>query len=486
MMQIPEIRDLQNRAINYLLAVFTFMGIMAFFLIFFTSYRAGYAKLADTFVQLGVFICLIMITLFKERISKQLKIFFLVVLVGIICFSNIFTFGVISNAKILLVIFPAFLAFVTSWSIAVLVLFVYMLCYGIFAWLFQSGILHYNLDFNRYYAGIGSWLVTATIMIIGSVSLFVMGYHYTKAMHKSYLLLNEKNRELKQHRQHLQEMVQEKTEKLDKTIAELIQLNRDLNDKNSLILSQNQDLENTLQHLQSTHIQLIQAEKMASLGILTAGVAHEINNPLNFIASGYSILQEYIAESCDNEKNKEMMQQALFAIQEGIRRANKIVNSLTQYSRDSDNFNEVCDIHAILDNALLMLNSTRKENIQLEKFYAPNIALLYGNSGKLHQVFANLILNAYQAIQGNGKLEIITVAKEKSVLVEIKDNGSGIKKEFLSRITDPFFTTKEPGVGTGLGLSISYTIVKEHHGKLFFESEWGKGTSAFVELPAGT
>jgi len=483
MLQIADIKELQNKAIDYLLVVFSMMGIMAFLLIFFTSFKSGYAALSDVWLQFGVIVCLILITFFRRKISKQLKILFLTILVGLVSFSNIYFSGVISNAKILLVIFPAFLSFVTSWRIAAAVLFAYISGYGLFAWLFQLEVLKYHLNFYDYFAGIGSWLVTSIVMIIGSVSLFVMGYQYTMAMHKSYLLINQNNMELNRHREHLQVLVDEKTQKLDKSVTELIQLNQNLNDKNSVILKQNKELETTLQHLQKTQLQLIQSEKMASLGVLTAGVAHEINNPLNFISSAYNIIEEHIADSFTNETNKEMIEQALFAIQEGVRRANNIVSSLNQYSRNNDNLREICDIHAILDNCLLMLNTQQKNTIQISKRYSQNIPLVFGNSGKLHQVFANLILNAMQAIVKEGELEIVTSAKENSVLVEIKDNGMGIKKEHISRITDPFFTTKDPGLGTGLGLSISYTIVKEHQGNLFFESEWGKGTSAFVELP---
>ncbi len=144
--------------------------------------------------------------------------------------------------------------------------------------------------------------------------------------------------------------------------------------------------------------------------------------------------------------------------------------------------NENCDLHAIIDNCLTILNSRIKYGIKLTKEYTTELFVIKGNVGKLHQVFLNILTNAIQAVNENGKIKVKTRKDNKKLLVEIIDSGTGISKENLNRVTDPFFTTKAPGTGTGLGLSISYNIITEHNGKLEFESEPGKGTKVLVSF----
>lgn len=286
---------------------------------------------------------------------------------------------------------------------------------------------------------------------------------------------------LEQYRNNLEKLVKEKTDDLESANEELKSTNEELFDKNEIISNQNSILKSTLQHLQETQSQLLQAEKMASLGVLTAGVAHEINNPLNYI-QGASLALEKHFEETGIERNQQT--DFLFkSIKEGVERASKIVQGLNQFSRKSRKNDEKCDLHTILDNCLMMLNNQIKHRIVVERSYKAGSYTVLGNVGKLHQVFLNILTNASQAIASEGKITLTTGDIGNSVRVEIRDSGEGISEENLSRITDPFFTTKEPGKGTGLGLSITYNIIQEHNGKLEFESDPGKGTLVRVILP---
>ncbi len=240
------------------------------------------------------------------------------------------------------------------------------------------------------------------------------------------------------------------------------------------------ELTETLKKLQNTQANLIQSEKMASLGILTAGVAHEINNPLNYIMGGYNGIEDYLNDK--NLNNKET-QTLLSIIKTGIDRAAGIVKSLNQFSRDNSAYDEICDIHPIIESCLTMLNSLLKENTTITKEFSTETLIIKGNSGKLHQVFLNIISNAAQSISEKGSISILTFRKENNIYISIKDSGSGIKKENLKKVTDPFFTTKAPGEGTGLGLSISYNIIKEHKGEITIDSKEGMGTSVNITLP---
>ncbi len=287
--------------------------------------------------------------------------------------------------------------------------------------------------------------------------------------------------ELEKHRNNLELLVKERTEDLQSTVEELAVTNDELSEKNQIIAKQNAELKQTLQYLKETQLQLIHAEKMASLGILTAGVAHEINNPLNFIMGGYIGLEDYFSEP-ENPKPEDVSV-LLDSIKTGIERASAIVKGLNQFSRDRDTYDEDVDICSIIDNCLIMLQNKIKNKIEIEKDFSCSTCHLKGNAGKLHQVFINLLDNSIQAIPKQGKISITTKNESDQLVVKIKDTGSGINSEDISRISDPFFTTKDPGKGTGLGLSIAYTIIQEHGGTIDFQSELDKGTEVTIFFP---
>lgn len=281
------------------------------------------------------------------------------------------------------------------------------------------------------------------------------------------------NLQLKLHQEHLKELVAKKTEKLK-------EVNDKLLEKNETILVQNSELKDALRQLKETKVQLIEVDKMASLGILTAGVAHEINNPLNYLMGAYVGLEEYFKEY--GSQKEEDTSLFLNCMKTGIDRATNIVQGLNQFSRDGNNFEEDCDIHKVLDNCLLMVFSKSQHCVQIKKEYFKEPIVIKGNVGKLHQVFINILTNAVQAIKTEGIVKVCTKKKDDLVTITISDNGSGISKEHLRKIADPFFTTKDPGKGTGLGLSITYSIIKEHKGTIDFQSELGKGTKVIINL----
>jgi C4-dicarboxylate-specific signal transduction histidine kinase len=289
------------------------------------------------------------------------------------------------------------------------------------------------------------------------------------------------HRDLKNHNDNLERLVAERTNELKKANEELQATNNKLLNKNEIVIQQKKDIEIVLKNLKSTQFQLIQSEKMASIGVLTAGVAHEINNPLNFIMGGYTgLCNELKTHDVDKDKRISIF---LNGIKTGIDRTADIVKGLNQLSRDNDNYNEQCEIHAIIDNCLAILHHKYKNRIEIIKNYSLENQYIMGNTGKLHQVFISIISNAIDAIENDGAICIDTISKDKTIEVSIKDTGCGIPAMNLKKIIDPFFTTKDPGKGTGLGLSISNTIIKRHKGHLHFDSEPGKGARVLIQLP---
>lgn len=251
--------------------------------------------------------------------------------------------------------------------------------------------------------------------------------------------------------------------------------NRDHEHKN--LLSEKKKLEDTLEELQEAQGQLINSEKMASLGQMSAGINHEIKNPLNFIQGGLETMKQNMNKSTlkENETFFEIMD-------EGLKRLNKIVNSLSHFSHQSQAQNEECNIPELIDNCLNILEHKSKDRIEIKTSYCDQ-KLVMGNSGKLHQVFLNLLGNAIHAIPDQGLIRIKTQKDKKFIHIVIDDNGSGISPEYLDKIFDPFFSTKKPGEGTGLGLAISSKIISDHLGSIVATSDPGNGSTFRVSLP---
>jgi PAS domain S-box-containing protein len=223
--------------------------------------------------------------------------------------------------------------------------------------------------------------------------------------------------------------------------------------------------------------QLQVSEKMASIGLLAAGVAHEVNTPLTGISSFTQMLLQQAPAGDPSTKVLEKIERQTF-------RAAKIVNGLLNLARPAQVDSGPCDINAVINDVLSLLeHQFRTGSIQVRKELAPESPVVQGIEHKLQQVFLNLFLNARDAMPKGGWLTIASREDQDGAIVEIADTGSGIPPEQLSRIYDPFFTTKEIGKGTGLGLSITYGIVQEHGGIITCDSQVGQGTRFSIRLP---
>ena len=246
--------------------------------------------------------------------------------------------------------------------------------------------------------------------------------------------------------------------------------------------------------IKETEAQLIQMEKMASIGTLAAGIAHEINNPLGFLLSNLESLRDYVKSFVnelppDNPHNKTLLEDFLPMTEEsleGALRIKRIVSDLRTFSRQSETEKVLTDINHILDSTLSIVWNEIKYKISLSKDFQAT-SEIFTDPTQLSQVFLNILLNASQAIDASesiaekGTIHLTTYEDEKYLYVKIKDNGCGIPKEVLPKIFDPFFSTKKKG--SGLGLSVSYNIIKQHHGDIKVDSAPGEGTTFTILLP---
>jgi PAS domain S-box-containing protein len=234
-------------------------------------------------------------------------------------------------------------------------------------------------------------------------------------------------------------------------------------------------------------LQLMQAEKLSSIGVLAAGVAHEINNPLSSVA-GYA---EALLRRLNDEKTLaedprlEDFPKYLQVIIRESYRCKGIIDCLLSFSRKSDG--SVCNVNLneiLLEVLELVRHKSRYEKVDIQTNLQNDLPEVSGDPAGLRQVCMNLLMNAHQAIKGAGVVRISTSTDEKSVLFQISDSGCGISKDAIDQIWDPFFTTKEVGQGLGLGLAVTYNIVKRHGGDITVESQPDKGSKFTVRMPA--
>lgn len=247
------------------------------------------------------------------------------------------------------------------------------------------------------------------------------------------------------------------------------------------IKKQNKKLSNTLKELEETQLQLINSEKLASLGQLVAGVAHEINTPLASINSNNEILKRIIDKQTVCE-NAEIIKNINEIDAEAVRRISNIVKSLKKFVRLDEAEQQPADINKELDLTLQLINHEIKNKISVVKNYS-ELPLVNCYVNMLNQVFMNILINACHSIEKNGQIVITTSVNKKMLTVSIKDNGCGIPEKHKDKIFNVGFTTKGIGAGTGLGLAISQKIINKHKGSIAFNSKEGEGTEFIVKIP---
>jgi two-component system, NtrC family, sensor kinase len=290
------------------------------------------------------------------------------------------------------------------------------------------------------------------------------------------------------------------------------ELSRGLEDKVRVRTEQlrtaNEELQAAYRELQATQLQLVQREKMASVGQLVAGVAHELNNPIGFVYSNVSTLEDFVRrlrgmleayraaplapedqarlqgqwEARKVDYALKYLDSMIQGIKEGAERARKIVRDLRVFARTQDDVWQPVDLHEEIESSLTLLNHLLKDRVTVHRKFGelPEVECI---RSQVDQVFLNLLANAAQAIPGPGAITIETCREGDAAVVSIADTGPGIAPDALGRVFDPFFTTKPVGEGTGLGLSISYEIVTKHGGEIRAENAPDGGAVFTVRIP---
>lgn len=313
-------------------------------------------------------------------------------------------------------------------------------------------------------------------------------------------IATENNLYIEETRRLIQQVTEAETR--EKYLVELEKAFRELEEKN-------RRLQQLYQDLQNTQAQLVQSEKMASLGQLMAGIAHELNNPISYIYANLKELNDYAqvvkklveplaGPQIDQNKLRDAVRRAkqdedidfilgdlktlVDESVQGSLRVKELVQNLRNFSRVDEAERKYVDLHQGLESTLRLLTNELKGRIRVQKDYR-ELPQVWCNPGQINQVFMNILLNAAQAIRGKGTIGIKTRFQNDRVEIAIIDDGPGIPADAIPKIFDPFFTTKPVGQGTGLGLSISYHIVKNHGGEISVDSTEGGGTTFLITLP---
>ncbi len=314
--------------------------------------------------------------------------------------------------------------------------------------------------------------------------------------------------------------LQETQTSRDEYEEQLIELNQTLEDKverrTAQINRQVAELQAANDKIADTQAKLIQSEKLASVGQLAAGVAHEINNPIGFVRSNLTTLTEYvetyqtllkayqslsslaeeersrhiteirkIEDTEDIEFINEDITELLKDSVDGTARVRDIVQGLRDFSHAGGQSRTRCDLNRCIESTLKIVKNGLQNKCTIETSLQP-VPEVMANTGEINQILMNLMVNAGQAVGENGHITVKTAMHNNSVQIDIQDNGSGIDPSHLDKLFDPFFTTKPVGEGTGLGLAISYGIIQDHDGEIEVNSELGVGTAFTIRLPVGT
>lgn len=374
--------------------------------------------------------------------------------------------------------------FLIAWSIFLVSVIVYVLR--------DAGLIPFNA-FSQSILMFGSGVEVILLSFALADRINVLKIESQRAQQRELDAVKEKEKLVTEQNVVLENKVEERTQ-------ELIQANDQLN--------------SAMDELKQAQVQLVSAEKMASLGQLTAGIAHEINNPINFVASSITPLKRDLDDvkalvelydtaiknflgadqqkalddyrkKIDYEFTLQEIDELLKGVDEGAKRTAEIVQGLKNFSRLDESESKLASIHQCLDSTLVVLRNYVGSKAEIVMNLDPNMQDIECFPGKLNQVFTNIIINAVQAMEGspNATLEISTEFREKDIVVKIADNGPGIPDDIKEKIFEPFFTTKDVGEGTGLGLSIVYSIIEQHEGELQLESEKDKGTTFIITLP---
>jgi signal transduction histidine kinase len=460
--------ELKQDVVNKALVISSITGILIIPVSLTSNTFGGwnYSRVSDIIILS----CLIIIAIFRHKFSLIFKAYLVLLGLLLVVFIDLSLLGVASANKVLLALLPLLsIVHLKYRGTTYLMGFAYSL-YILFAYLFLSGVIS---SVNPNNQDLSAWLINGFMLFLSSIIVFLVVSKSNKTYQFLVSGLIKANRKLKKNEFGLKTEQDSLENQVETRTQAVLKPNKELE-------QQKEELQQTVDRLNETTDRLIQAEKLASIGLLASGIAHEINNPLNYIRGGVVLLEDILKERSQYDDD---IHQTIDSMNDGINRATRIVKSLNQYSHSAGELTDECNLNEIIKNCMNLLRNKLPEGIKVNLKFDQMVSRVRGNNGKLHQTFINIIDNSLHSLNGHGEIDISIANQNKLVIVSIIDTGSGIDEKNISKIMDPFFTTKDVGEGSGLGLYIVSSIVKQHGGQIAFQSTLEKGTTCTISLP---
>lgn len=479
-----SLSEVSGRFIDLCLLLFAIFGSTSTLFTFFRDYP----NFISPFTWLRVIIsgAIFLFYFLRKRFSNQFKAVIVFSLMLILYVIGNISFGIFAPSKVFIVFGPSVILLIANFRQALIWAIGMSALYFLVGLGFIFGKIDYTIPPSVLWSSYGQWLGDLTILLGESIALIIMLDWFQKGIKNSISSIESQNTELQKKKSeinflnnNLEHILRERTQNLEL-------LNQKIFDENKLLKSQNEEIQLKKEELKKKEDQvgrlrqqLIVSERLSTLGMLTAGVSHEIKNPLNYLKGSAQLLRTRPQFSEDNVTNKKLLE----IIENGVERIKKVVDSLNQFDRQSNQKEEETDILKIIENCLGVMQHQLTTDIALlfEKEFVSIVIL--ANQDKLHQTVMNVLQNAKEAIRGKGTIQISTLVGRDSLILEIADSGEGIPDESLNLITDPFFTTKDPQNHTGLGLYQAQQTMNELRGSLRIISESDSGTVVRLIFP---
>ena len=454
-------------AIGVLSQVFTFIRDYPNHVTVFTWVRAGY---------LGI---LFLIFLRRRSLSADLKLTMVVSLSFLLFSLSIYNLGIYSALKLFFVFGPVITIFILPRNFAIGLLMVFSVIYVHFSWRLISGTQAYIIVPSDLETNIFQWMGEFSSSLIFTISIIIFIRRFRSELTSSISELEWKNMQLEQNRSeimdfntNLEQVIDQKTVDLRKAVDDLAAQNFELDIINNGIKVYNEDLAAATAQLKMVRERQVISDKLSSLGLLTAGVCHEIKNPINHLHGSVKILENHLRMNGATAEHFKLLD----IIRTGTDRIKTITDSLNQFDHVSDQAEGMVDLVVVVQNCRKILGHLVTPGIAFDFNPSCAAAEIPVSSDLLHQVILNVMQNALEAIEDKGIVNVNLILAENRAMIEIADNGCGIPEGIRPLVTDPFFTTKATGSHTGLGLYHVQKLMSSAGGKLFIDSRPAHGT----------
>lgn len=472
-----KLDELRASFIDTMLAVAVIIGVFATFFTILRDYP-DYIN-SFTYARIGFLLLFSLIFFFRKKFSGNQKIPLLIFAVALQFYLSVQNLGFFSTMKLFIILGPVVMVFILPRTASIIMAGLFSVIYFYSSWNLMTGIKKYNNPPSILLTDIYHWSTELGSTVICVVTIIIMITRFRSELSSSISEITRKNEKLKTSRKeidefnsNLEKLIDEKTIDVKNAVDDLATQNRDLKSLNSGIQKYNQEISEATAKLNLIQERVVMSDKMASLGLLTAGVCHEIKNPLNHIHGSSLILEKFLK----SEPSPPDQIKLFDALNTGVKRIKTIIESLNQFDHTSSQSGAWVNPATVIKNCRSILEHLFNPGIEYEFETNSEMAEIQISSDLLHQVVLNILQNAVESLPEKGNIHVALLTSDQKVIIEISDNGKGIPDEIRSQVTDPFFSTKPTEMHTGLGLYHVQKLMNDIGGKLIIESEVNRGT----------